>query len=121
MTTTTYQVDFAPRPAPRPDVAPTGRLPRVTRLLALAHRIDAMICAGELRDLAHAAKVCGVTRPRMTQVMSLALLAPGIQEELLALPPVTTGRDPVTERQLRRIVAEPVWERQIELWRGIHG
>ena len=26
-------------------------------------------------------------------------------------------RDTVTERQLRRIVAEPVWERQLALWR----
>ena len=26
------------------------------------------------------------------------------------------GRDPITERTLRPIVAEPVWERQSQLW-----
>ncbi len=113
---TTHTVDFQPRPAPRPTVAPTGRVPRVARLLALAHRIDAMIRAGELRDLAHAAKVCGVSRPRMTQIANLLLLAPEIQEAILAMPPVTKGRDTITERTLRAIVAEPDWHRQRELW-----
>jgi len=113
---TTHTVDFQPRPAPRPTVAPTGRVPRVARLLALAHKVDAMVRAGELRDLAHAAKVMGLTRARVTQVMNLLLLAPEIQEQTLELPPVTKGRDTVTERALRRIVAEPDWHRQRELW-----
>ena len=116
--TSSYTVGFRrPRPAAVADVQPQeGRFPRVARLLALAHRIDGMIGSGELRDLAHAAKVCGVTRPRMTQIMNLLLLAPGIQEAILDLPPVTTGRDTVTERNLRRIVAEPCWIRQQHLW-----
>ena len=118
--TSTYTVDFSPTPAPRPTVAPTGRVVRVARLLALAHRIDAMIRAGELRDLADAAAACGVTRARMTQIASLLLLAPVIQEAILDLPPVTQGRDPVTERQLRPIVAELDWNRQIDMWRS-HG
>ena len=54
-----------------------------------------------------------MTRARVTQLVSLALLAPAIQEEILALPPVTTGRDVITERTLRPIVAEPVWERLV--------
>jgi len=118
---TTHTVDFQPRPAPRPTVAPTGRVPRVARLLALAHKVDAMIRAGELGDLAHAAKVMGLTRARVTQVMNLLLLAPEIQEAILDLPPVTKGRDTVTERTLRRIVAEPEWERQRLLWQGLGG
>jgi hypothetical protein len=35
------------------------------------------------------------------------------------MPPVVTGRDPVTERQLRRIVAEAVWNDQVPRWRAI--
>jgi hypothetical protein len=89
--------------------------------LALAHRIDAMIAAGELRDLAHAAEVCGVTRPRMTQIMALGLLCPTTQHELLELLPVTKGRDTITERNLRPIAAESLWERQLKMWREIHG
>ena len=96
----------------------TGRVPRVARLLALAHTLDAKIRSGEFDDMAHAARVCGVTRPRVTQIMNLLLLAPEIQEAILDLPPVAKGRDPITERNLREIVAEPWWDRQMALWSG---
>ena len=94
----------------------SNREPRVTRHLALAHEIERRIHAGELDDLAHAARAFGLTRARVTQIVSLTLLAPSIQAEILALPPVTVGRDPITERTLRPIVAEPVWEMQLEMW-----
>ena len=112
----TYTVDFNGKPPRRATQAATGRIPRVARMLALAHRIDEMIQAGELRDLADAARAIGVTRARMTQIMNLLLLAPKIQEAILDLPPVTSGRDPVSERTLRGIVAEPDWDEQRALW-----
>jgi hypothetical protein len=74
-----------------------------------------MVRTGELRDLADAARALGLTRARVTQVMNLLLLAPEIQEAVLDLPEVTNGRDPVTERQLRKIVAEPFWRTQESL------
>jgi hypothetical protein len=116
-TTSTYTVAFARRSAPRPTVAPVGRVPRVARLLALAHRIEAMVRTGELKDRADAARTLGLTRARVTQVMNLLLLAPSIQESILELSAVTSGPDPVTERSLRGIVAEPDWGRQLQLWR----
>jgi len=117
--TSTYQVSFAP-PKPPPRIELQGRVQRVTRLLALAHRIDALIAVGEITDWAEAARVCGLTRARMSHVAALLLLAPWIQEQLLDLPPVTNGRDTVTERNLRRIVAAPAWDRQLALWRHLH-
>ncbi len=57
----------------------------------------------------------------MSQMMSLLLLAPKLQETVLDLPLVTTGHDPVSERQLREIVAETEWGRQIELWSKVCG
>ncbi len=115
----TYTVDFGGKLALRPTHHDTGRIPRVARILALAHKIDAKIRAGEFRDLADAARAVDVTRARMTQIMNLLLLAPEIQEEILDLPPVTNGRDPVSERALRRMVAEPEWKKQYELWKEI--
>ena len=114
--TATFTVDFhaSGRSGMRP--MHRGCVPRVARLLALAHTLDAKIRAGELDDMAHAAKVCGVTRPRVTQIMNLLLLAPEIQEAILDMPPVTTGRDPVTERTLRPIVAKAEWTKQGRLW-----
>ena len=91
-----YTVDFGGKSALRPTHRDTGRIPRATRMLALAHKIDGMIRTGELRDLADAARAIGVTRARMTQIANLLLLAPEIQEAILDLPPVTNGRDPVS-------------------------
>ena len=112
----TFNVDFAGKSPRRATQAATGRIPRVARMLALAHKIDGMIRVGELRDLADAARSIGVTRARMTQIMNLLLLAPEIQEAILDLSLVTNGSDPVSERALRGIVAEPNWERQMEMW-----
>ena len=114
-----YTVDFGGKSPRRATQADTGRVPRVARQLALAHRIDGMIRHGDLRDLADAARAVDVTRARMTQIMNLLMLAPEIQEAILDLPPVAKGRDPVSERRLRRIVAEPNWDRQLELWNEV--
>ena len=116
---TVVTVDFGGKTPQRTTPAPKGRVPRVARLLAKAHHIDAMIRAGELRDLADAARAIGVTRARMTQIMHLLLLAPSIQEEILNLPLVTNSHDPISERQLRPIVAEPGWQRQRERWNEV--
>ena len=117
--TSTYRVDFREKPAQRPTTAAQGRVPRVARRLALAHRIEALVRAGDLRDYADAARRLGLTRARVTQLMNLLLLAPAIQEEILDLPLVTEGRDPISERQLRPITAEPMWQRQLEMWRAL--
>ena len=112
----TYTVAFGAKSAQRATHRDTGRIPRVARTLVLAHKIDGMIRTGEFRDLADAACAIGVTRARMTQIANLLLLAPEIQEAILDLPPATNGRDPISERALRRIVAEPDWTRQRLLW-----
>jgi hypothetical protein len=96
-----------------------GRIPRVTRLLALGHRIDAMIRSGELRDWADAARLVAVTRARMTQIANLLLLAPDLQEAILHVPRLVRGSDPITERQLREIVIEVDWSEQRTKWEGI--
>ena len=113
---TVLRVDFAPTTPQRRDVAPTGRVPRVVRLLALAHKVDRMVRNGELKDLADAARRLDLTRARLSQITNLLLLAPEIQEAILDLPLVTDGRDLVTERQLRPIAAEPDWSKQIAAW-----
>ncbi len=97
-----------------------GRIPRVTRLLALAHRIDEMIRSGEVRDLADAARLVGVTRARMTQMANLLLLAPDIQEAILEVPRLVKGSDSITERQLRETVAEVDWSEQRIKWEAIY-
>jgi hypothetical protein len=49
--------------------------------------------------------------------MAFLQLAPDIQEDLLFLPRVMAGKDPITERDVRPIAATANWEQQRVLWR----
>lgn len=91
-------------------------LPRITRLMALAIKLDGLIASGAISDQAEIARAGCITRARATQIMSLLYLAPDIQEAILDLPPVVEGRDPVTERDIRPVAAEADWARQRSLW-----
>jgi ParB-like chromosome segregation protein Spo0J len=57
-------------------------------MLALAHTLEAAIAAGEFADRADVARHLGFTRARVTQLLDLTLLAPDIQEAVLALEAV---------------------------------
>ena len=95
---------------------PSGRVPRVARLMALAIRFEDLIRRGEVADYAELARLSYVTRARITQIMNLRLLAPDIQEELLHLPRVIGGCDPIHLRQLQPIVLVADWRKQRKLW-----
>ena len=110
--------ELAPGPVPEP---PPGRIPRVARLLALAHRLEAMVRSGEVRDYAQLARIGRVTRARVSQILSLLCLAPDIQEEVLFLPPVYEGRDPLILADLAKVAAELDWSRQRRLWTELAG
>ena len=86
-----------------PTPPPVGRLPRITRLMALAIHFDDLLRTGAVRSQAELAKLGQVTRPRLTQIMNLLYLCPSIQDAILFHPPITSGRDPITERELRAV------------------
>jgi hypothetical protein len=58
----------------------SGRVPRVSRLLALALRLDRLVHAGAIADYATLARLGHVSRARVSQILGLVLLAPDIQE-----------------------------------------
>src|SRR5437016_4923688 len=68
---------------PKQESAALPIVPRITRLMALAIKIDDMVQRGELRDYADVARLGHVTRARVTQIMNLMNLAPDIQEHIL--------------------------------------
>ena len=96
-----------------------GSVPRVAWLLALALHMDDLRRRGEVTDYAELARLAMVTRARMTQVMSLLLLAPDIQEEILFLPRSGGGRDPIREKAVRPIASVPDWRKQRVMWRDL--
>lgn len=90
-----------------------SRPPRITCLLALAHRFDALLRSGEVKDYVELARLGHVTRARVTQIMNLLSLAPEIQEYILWLPPERRG---LNERNVREIAREIRWDRQRALF-----
>src|ERR1700758_2675800 len=73
-------------PSDRASTAEAGRVPRVSRLMALTVRLEELIRSGEVPGYAELARLGHVTRARLSQIMSLLCLAPDLQEEILFLP-----------------------------------
>ena len=91
-----------------------GRTPRVAKLMALAIHLQGLVDQGVVKDYAEIARLTGLTRARVTQIMNLNLLAPKMQEDILFIPRVYQGHDRITERYLRSIVLEPLWAKQLK-------
>ena len=73
------RVVLSETPAPVPP--PTTRPLKVARLIALGHRINRLVDAGQTASAV--AVRLGFTRARVSQLTALTLLAPDIQERLL--------------------------------------
>ena len=117
-------IQFERRQRGRKQVAPAldepsvcGKLPRITRLMALAIHFDRLVRNGEIQDYTELAQLGHVTRARITQIMNLTNLAPDIQEAILFLPRHDEGRDPLILRQFQKIAASLSWRAQRRDWK----
>ena len=104
---------------PQPEPKPVGRIPRITRLMALAIKLDSYLRDGIVTDYAELARAGHVTRARITQIMDLNLLAPDIQAAILQLPLTVKGRDRIRERHLRGATAATSWIEQRKRWKQL--
>jgi hypothetical protein len=102
------------QPEPRQD-----RIPRITRLLALAIKMDGMLQRGEVKNYAELAVLGHVSRARITQIMDLLYLAPDIQESILFLTESGHGNSAIHERHLRQLLRATGWEEQRAHWRKL--
>jgi hypothetical protein len=98
---------------------PPGRMPRVSRLMALALRFDELLRTGQVASYTALASLGHVTRARVSQIASLLHLAPDIQKALLFLPPTVRGRDPIILADLMPLAASFDWRKQRRLWRQL--
>jgi hypothetical protein len=105
-----------PEPEP-PTAAPTpGRIPRITKLMALAIRCEQLLRSGAVPDATALAHLAHVSQPRITHILNLTLLAPDIQEDLLDLPQHDTGKAAVNEKQVRKMTGMIDWQSQRVAW-----
>lgn len=121
MTTVTRTVSFAvkgKRKSDRKEEQPVGRVPRISKLMALAIRYEQMLNDGVVQSQTELAELLHVSQPRMTQIMNLLHLAPEIQEEILMLQETTSGQA-ITEHNLREITSSSSWNEQAMKWRRV--
>ena len=119
-----FTIQFERRQRGRKQVTPAldepsvcGKLPRISRLMALAIHFDRLVRNGEIHDYTELAGLGHVTRARITQIMNLTNLAPDIQEAILFLPRHESGRDGLHLRQLQQMAGCICWKRQRRAWR----
>ena len=93
-----------------------GRVPRVTRLMALAIRLDGLLRSGQLSSYVEIAQLGHVSRARVSQIMNLVNLAPDIQEAILFLPRTLRGRDSIIVWDLQPIASVADWRKQRRMW-----
>ena len=97
----------------------TALVPKITRLLVLGHHFERLVSEGKVKDYAQIARLTGLTRARVTQIVNLTLLAPEIQEEILLTCDARLRPSFSVERQLRVIMSATTWgEQRILLRRG---
>ena len=106
----TKRYAFKTPKAPTPE-----RVPRIARLLALAHKFQGMLDRGEVKSMAELARLGRVSRARITQIMDLLMLAPEIQEDLLF------GAGLEGLRNLGHLVSSARWADQRARWRLSNG
>jgi hypothetical protein len=94
---------------------PVGRPPRVARLVALAHRLEALVRYGEVKDYVELAGLAYISPARIAQIVILSQLAPDIQEYVLFLSAEHGGL--IAERELREVAREPRWDVQRAVFR----
>lgn len=91
-------------PAPRPEPGARAerwrreREARRARQLALAYHIDHLIRSGAVPDLATVARMCGVSRARVSQLEGLTAMTLRGHEQLLSLP--ASASSPATKNQV---------------------
>ena len=106
------------RPKPEPSEAPhlrpvPGQVPRITRLLVLGHHFERLVKNGEVKDYAEIARLTGLSRARVTQLVNLTLLAPRIQGRIFEGNEQADAHVPL-ERDLRSLADVSSWSLQEE-------
>jgi hypothetical protein len=112
-----HALAFVEEAPPPPE--PVHRPARVARMLALAHRLQEAIERGEYQDRAELARVLGVTKARVSQILDLTLLAPEIQDEILLYEKGDGHERFLTDRVLLGIAGKSNWSDQRPRWSHI--
>lgn len=88
--------------------------PKLRQYLVLAYQIQEVLDHDNTITAKQIAEWLNMTPPRISQILDLLLLCPAIQQDIL----LSENKALYTfgEYNVRGIVKEPLWEKQIEMW-----
>ena len=84
----------------------------------MAVGFEGLLREGTIGSYAQLARLGGVSRARITQILNLRHLAPAIQEEILLLGS-RSGVEKLTEPAVRQLTATMDWRRQTALFQEL--
>jgi hypothetical protein len=91
-------------------------VPRISRLLALALKMEEMIQEGTVNNYSDLARLGQVSAARITQLMNLLHLAPDIQEQILSPDTAMLG---LRESAVRKLSSVVLWDDQRARWQEL--
>jgi DNA invertase Pin-like site-specific DNA recombinase len=97
-------------------VTESASVPRISRLLALALRMEQMIQEGRVKKYSELAQLGQVSTARITQIMNLLHLAPDIQEQILSPDAAQAG---LREAAVRKLCSVVLWSEQRIRWQDL--
>ena len=97
-------------------MAAQSPVPRISRLLALALKMEQMIQEGTVKNYSELAHLGQVSAARITQVMNLLYLAPDIQEQILSRSTPAIG---LRESAVRKLSSVVRWSEQRDQWQEL--
>ena len=88
--------------------------PKLRQYLVLAYQIQETLEKDAKLTSKQIAEWLNMSPPRICQIMDILLLCPAIQQEIL----LSENKKLLSlgEYNVREIVKEPLWEKQIEMW-----
>jgi hypothetical protein len=74
-------------PAPPPERPPIdpATVPRITRMLVLGYHFERLVREGKVKNYAEIARMTGLTRARVTQIVGMTLFEPVLQNKILEI------------------------------------
>lgn len=96
----------------------TPKEPRIKELLLQALKWKHLLDTGQVASQADIARLEGITRGRVTQIMSLLQLSPTIQRRILEMPK-SARRPHITERAIRHITMMENPKKQLDAFQEI--
>ena len=91
--------------------------PKLRQYLVLAYQVQETLDRDNAITAKRIAEWLGMTPPRVSQILYMLSLCPAIQQEILLSE--NKKLHSLGEYNVRRIVKEPLWEKQIEMWNAL--